>query len=181
MHHLGYLATSVTVVQSMHVHSRLLCGRFRVGFSFTSTSFLSLHVPIKNNCCNLKHLHWTSFNIFTATEMIPQIWIILHFQNQHDVTKLQHCIQDIKDWLAHNFLQLKVEVATEMILFGPSHHSTTIAENLSHLSINMRTHTKTLGIIFDLDPSFYRQVNSVVRHFLTPSDLVIDTLIELRL
>ncbi len=63
-----------------------------------------------------------------------QIYLPLNSQNQAVVTRLQNCLQYIKDWLTHNFLQLN-EDKTEILLFGPPHHTTVTAQNLNHLSM----------------------------------------------
>ena len=70
-----------------------------------------------------------------------QEYLPLNFQNQANVNRLQNFPQDIKDWLAHNFLHLDEDVA-EILVFGLPHHTTLTA--LNHISAYVRPHTKNL-------------------------------------
>ena len=91
-----------------------------------------------DNVCSSK-LPNISFHCY---EDDTQIYLTLNSQNQTNVTWLQNCLQNIKDYLACNFLQLNEE--TEITLFGPPHLTIIITQNINHLSTYFRPCAKNL-------------------------------------
>ncbi len=63
--------------------------------------------------------------------------------------------------MGDNFHQLN-ENKTEVILFGSPHLVNTLSSSLGPLQANIRTHVKNLGVIFDSELKFDKQIHSVV-------------------
>uniref|UniRef100_A0A3P8U7G5 Reverse transcriptase domain-containing protein n=1 Tax=Amphiprion percula TaxID=161767 RepID=A0A3P8U7G5_AMPPE len=74
---------------------------------------------------------------------------------------LHSCLSDIKHWLAQNFLHLN-ENQTEYILFAPSDLHLNILSG-SSLSFPVSNTVKNLGVIFDSELRFDRQIVSIVK------------------
>ena len=72
---------------------------------------------------------------------------------------LHSCLSDIKLWLSRNFLHLN-ESKTEYIIFGSPilHHDLS-----SSTTPQVSEAIKNLGVIFDRDLNFNKQINSVVK------------------
>ena len=64
--------------------------------------------------------------------------------------------------MAQNCLQLN-DSKTEVVLFGPSNSTGGIANHLGPLVLNLHTHARNLGVIFDPAVKFDKQINSVVK------------------
>lgn len=69
---------------------------------------------------------------------------------------------DIKEWMAGNFLHLD-ESNTEVIVFGPLSVSEPIINQLGSFKSKVHNHAKSLGVIFDAELKFDKHINSVVR------------------
>ncbi len=78
------------------------------------------------------------------------------------VSSLLASLEDIKNWMENNFLQLN-QNKTEVILFGPSHLLQNLRPTLGPLEDNIGEKVKNLGVIFDPELKFDKQINSVVR------------------
>ena len=75
---------------------------------------------------------------------------------------IKACFQDIKDWMAENFLKLN-EDKTELLNIGP-YESTVQSLNLSKdISISVKEKAKNLGFIFDNELNLDAQVNAVTQ------------------
>lgn len=100
-----------------------------------------------------------------------------------DIEAIFSCLEDIKSWMAENFLQLNTK-KTEMILFGSPTTSKHWSNALGPWSSNLQNLVRNLGVIFDSSLNFNKQVSSVVKgsfyqlrtvaklkHFLSKKDL----------
>ncbi len=68
--------------------------------------------------------------------------------------------------MGDNFLQLN-ENKTEVILFGSPHLVNALSSNLWPLQANIRTHVKNLGVVFDSELKFDKQINCCECYFFT--------------
>ncbi len=70
------------------------------------------------------------------------------------------CLTEVKEWLTNYFLQLN-EDKSEFIVFGNKMPGNDLIESYGLLSNN--SYVKNLGVFFDSEICFDRQVNSVVK------------------
>lgn len=91
-----------------------------------------------------------------------QLYMPLSLSNQSCLTGLNDCILEIKNWMAHSFLQLN-ESKTEVILFGPPKKTDCLKGNLGPLSPFIKSQVRNLGVLFDTELKFDKQINAVVK------------------
>lgn len=72
------------------------------------------------------------------------------------------CFNEIKEWLAGNFLHLN-ESKTEVVVFGPLSVCESTINNLGSIKPKVHSHVKNLGVTFDTELKFDKQINSVVK------------------
>ena len=82
----------------------------------------------------------------------------VHSQNP-DLSKVKACFQEIKNWMAQNYLKLNEE-KTEFLDIGP-YVSPIRALDLGDTSLNPAEKAKNLGFVFDHRLSLSSQVNAV--------------------
>ncbi len=76
-------------------------------------------------------------------------------------TSLLKCLEEVKLWLAHNFLSLN-ENKTEVIVFGPSDNSQTICLDLGSLSVFRSSRVWNLGVLLDESLYFDKHTSSLI-------------------
>ena len=103
--------------------------------------------------------HNVSFHCYADD---TQIYLPLTTDVPTSLTRLKTCLEDIKDWMAQNHLQLN-ESKGEIILFGTSTSVTQISTRLGTLSPLVKPTVKNLGVMFDSDLTFKPQVRAVVQ------------------
>ena len=123
-----------------------------------------------------------------------QIYLPLQMNCNNSVQTLLACISDIKTWMSLSFLNLN-DSKTEVTVFGHHKHFSDCADALPP-SLCSKTVIKSLGVIFDSDFKFDRQIGYVVKSaffqlrllasvkpYLSPTDLekVIHAFISSRL
>ncbi|XP_061902364.1 uncharacterized protein LOC133649723 [Entelurus aequoreus] len=126
------------------------------------------------------HRHKISFHCYADD---TQIYLPLKTDDPSGLDLLKDCLRDIKEWMSQSFLQLN-DTKSEILLFGNSTSVSQIRKNLGSLATLEKPHVKNLGVIFDPDLKFDKQVKSVVKScffqlrtiakiksFLSPSDL----------
>ena len=91
-----------------------------------------------------------------------QIYLPVAPQTTCTLNKLHSCLNDIKSWMACNFLQLN-NSKTEVIIFGPPPSVTSLSSALGPLSNNVNAVVRNLGVMLDSSLNFNKQINSVVR------------------
>ena len=124
--------------------------------------------------------HNISFHLYADD---TQLYLPINANNPADLNRLKACLDDVKEWMAQNHLQLN-DSKGEILLVGPSSAVSHLTNHLGSLSTLVKPHVRNLGVIFDSELSLDRQVSSVVqsafyqlriiskiKSFLTPSDL----------
>ena len=89
-----------------------------------------------------------------------QIYMPLTSNNNNTFQPLINCLDEIKTWMDANFLHLNSN-KTEIIIFG--NHPTSPTNTLGPLTSNIHTNAKNLGIIFDNNFKFDKQISSTVK------------------
>lgn len=90
-----------------------------------------------------------------------QIYVPLAQNNAHSVQPLIDCLNDIKAWLSFNFHSLN-ENKTDVMVFGPSCCSPPNGD-LGPLSLYLKECVSNLGVKFNSDFKFEKQISSVVQ------------------
>uniref|UniRef100_A0A8C2BTF1 Reverse transcriptase domain-containing protein n=1 Tax=Cyprinus carpio TaxID=7962 RepID=A0A8C2BTF1_CYPCA len=124
--------------------------------------------------------HGVSFHFYADD---TQIYLPVKKNNSTAITSLLQCLEEVKLWLAQNFLFLN-EDKTEVIVFGPNENSQCISPELESLSVFRSSRVQNLGIIIDQHLKFDRHISSVIgssfyqlrllskiKNFLTPKTL----------
>ena len=91
-----------------------------------------------------------------------QFYIPATPDNTSSISNLLSCSEEIKTWMATNYLQLN-ENKTEVIIFGPTTSTTRLSQALGPLQTNLTSSIKNLGVFFDSALSFNKQISSVVK------------------
>lgn len=86
-----------------------------------------------------------------------QIYLPVKPNSQSAQSSLLSCVAEIKQWLAQNFLHLN-DGKTECIMFGD-----TGTAGFGTLFPTLSQNVRNLGVFFDSDLKFDKQINSVVR------------------
>ena len=102
--------------------------------------------------------HGVSFHFYADD---TQIYLPVKKNNSTAITSLLHCLEEVKLWLAQNFLFLN-EDKTEVIVFSPNDNTQHISPELESLSAFRSTRVQNLGIIFDQHLKFDRHISSVI-------------------
>ncbi len=92
-----------------------------------------------------------------------QIYLPLKQDHKCALQSLHECLTEVKCWLTNNFLQLN-EDKTEMILFGNKGYVNDAYGCLGQFPGKKLSCVKNLGVIFDSELKFDRQVNAVVKN-----------------
>ena len=88
-----------------------------------------------------------------------QIYLPLNQKTKTSLIPLLDCINEVKSWMDSNFLKLNND-KTEVIIFGPSELQD--MDNLGPLGCHTHSTVKSLGVHFDRDFNFKKQISSVV-------------------
>ncbi len=107
--------------------------------------------------CYIFEIHKVPYHIYADD---TQLYMSIK-PGSKSLSDLLACINDIKSWMGDNFLQLN-ENKTEVILFGSPHLVNALSSSLGPLQANIHTHVKNLGVVFDSELKFDKQINSVV-------------------
>lgn len=102
--------------------------------------------------------HGISFHCFADD---VQIYLPLKSGNDSFQTLL-YCLDEVRHWMALNFLNLNEE-KTEMIIFGDPDCVTGNDSALGPLSKHCRPNVKNLGVFINSSFKFVKQISSVVK------------------
>ncbi len=97
-----------------------------------------------------------------------QIYLPLKRKDNLSIQSLYDCLAEVKCWLANNFLQLN-ENKSEFILFGKKGCVDDVTDCLGLLPGKNLSRVKNLGVIFDAELKYDRQINAVVKNVFFPS------------
>ena len=92
-----------------------------------------------------------------------QLYFSLKPTDKKSIDNLLSCLDKIKAWMALSFLQLN-QNKCEIVVFGPPDSVRSITDMLGPLSNLVSPFARNLGVIFDSDLSFDRQINAVVKN-----------------
>ena len=101
--------------------------------------------------------HLVSFHFYADDTQL-----YLPLKTQESAQSLLNCVEAIKHWMSNNFLQLN-DSKTEVVIFGSPKSIPKVTGYLSHLSSFVKPSAKSLGVIFDSDMCFKKQINSVIK------------------
>ncbi|CAJ1051395.1 uncharacterized protein LOC117829052%2C partial [Xyrichtys novacula] len=102
--------------------------------------------------------HGISFHCYADDS---QIYVPLNKKNAFSLTPLLACLEDIKAWMALNFLNFNKK--TEVMVFGPSGPCETPPVDLGILADYLKPTVSNLGFKMNSDFKFDRQISSVVK------------------
>ena len=103
--------------------------------------------------------HGISFHLYADDS---QIYVPLKKKNAFSLTPLLACLEDIKAWMALNFLNFN-EKKTEVMVFGPSGLCEPPPVDLGPLAEFTKPTVLNLGFKMDSDFKLDRQISSVVK------------------
>ncbi|XP_062859981.1 uncharacterized protein LOC134322037, partial [Trichomycterus rosablanca] len=108
------------------------------------------------------HKHGINFHCYADD---TQLYISAKPNDTDTISKIEDCVNDIKNWMSCNFLLLNSD-KTEVLLVG----SKAARDKLSNLVLNLNTFSvtpspdvKNLGVTIDSDLSFDTHVNNITR------------------
>lgn len=90
-----------------------------------------------------------------------QIYIPIKRNNPAAINLLLLCLEEVKAWLAHNFLLLN-EDKSEVIVFCPNDNSQFISPDLESLSSFKSPRVQNLGVLVDQHQKFDKHILSVI-------------------
>lgn len=91
-----------------------------------------------------------------------QLYLPIKLETDSSLQPLLSCFDEIRIWMANNFLQLNTD-KTEVLLLGPIALTPTLISRLGPLGDNLQPHVKNLGLYFDPLLQFEKHVNMVVK------------------
>uniref|UniRef100_A0A8C1LY92 Reverse transcriptase domain-containing protein n=1 Tax=Cyprinus carpio TaxID=7962 RepID=A0A8C1LY92_CYPCA len=103
--------------------------------------------------------HGISFHCYADDS---QLYLPLKRNNANSIAPLLRCLEDIKAWMASNFLKFN-EDKTEIILFRPGGTINTPDVDLGDLKSYVKPVVKNLGVLMDGDFKLDKQINLVVK------------------
>ena len=89
--------------------------------------------------------------------------LYLPLRSRDCLQTLLECLKEINDWMGDNFLQLN-NSKTEVIIVNPSKFKKPIFTDLGSLTSFLKPSAVNLGVIFDSELCFNKQISSVVKN-----------------
>ncbi|XP_034562467.1 uncharacterized protein LOC117829052, partial [Notolabrus celidotus] len=103
--------------------------------------------------------HGISFHCYADDS---QIYVPLKKKNAFSLSPLLACLEDIKAWMALNFLNFN-EKKTEVMVFGPSGPCELPPVDLGPLAVYFKSKVSNLGFKLDSDFKMDQQISSIVK------------------
>ncbi len=103
--------------------------------------------------------HSVSFHCYADD---TQIYMPFQKNDKNVLTPLLNCLRDVKSWMASNFLKFN-DNKTEIIFFGQTEYLASVNANLGPLAVYNKVVVKNLGVWFDRELKFDKQINNVVK------------------
>jgi len=91
-----------------------------------------------------------------------QIYLPLKTSEKGNFNELLSCLTEIKSWMTQNLLLLN-ENKSEIILFSPTKTVPILQNHLESLSYTVKPTARNLGVTFDSNLTFEKQISTVVR------------------
>lgn len=91
-----------------------------------------------------------------------QIYLALSPDDCSPIESLCHCLEQVKNWMNQNFLQLNRD-KTEVIVFGNQEKRVTVSKHLESLSVETKDQVRNLGVLIDSDLTFNSHIKSVTK------------------
>ena len=91
-----------------------------------------------------------------------QIYLALSPDDCSPIESLCHCLEQVKNWMNQNFLQLNQE-KTEVIVFGNKEKRVTVSKQLESLSLETKDLVRNLGVLIDSDLTFNSHIRSITK------------------
>jgi len=95
-----------------------------------------------------------------------QIYMPLSKKNTSTLDSLTTCLEEVKTWLAGNFLFLNSD-KTEVIVFNPSETRQIYDFDLGSLGRSIDAQVQNLGVILDSSLKFDKQFDSLIRNLIS--------------
>uniref|UniRef100_A0A3Q3N5J5 Reverse transcriptase domain-containing protein n=1 Tax=Mastacembelus armatus TaxID=205130 RepID=A0A3Q3N5J5_9TELE len=91
-----------------------------------------------------------------------QLYISVSSHDYSPLISLCECINQVKEWMCQNFLQLNTD-KTEVIVFGPKNERSKVIAHLDSMSLKATNQARNLGVIIDSDLYFNNHIKSITK------------------
>uniref|UniRef100_A0A3B4FPC0 Reverse transcriptase domain-containing protein n=1 Tax=Pundamilia nyererei TaxID=303518 RepID=A0A3B4FPC0_9CICH len=91
-----------------------------------------------------------------------QIYITMSPGDRGPVQALGKCIEEINDWLCHNFLQLNKN-KTEVIVFGAKEKRLQVTRELQSIHLKTTNQARNLGVVMDADLNLEKHIKTITK------------------
>uniref|UniRef100_A0A3P9D2F8 Reverse transcriptase domain-containing protein n=1 Tax=Maylandia zebra TaxID=106582 RepID=A0A3P9D2F8_9CICH len=91
-----------------------------------------------------------------------QIYITMSPGDRGPVQALGKCIEEINDWLCHNFLQLNKN-KTEVIVFGAKEKRLQVTRELQSIHLKTTNQARNVGVVMDADLNLEKHIKTITK------------------
>uniref|UniRef100_A0A3B3CU78 Reverse transcriptase domain-containing protein n=1 Tax=Oryzias melastigma TaxID=30732 RepID=A0A3B3CU78_ORYME len=153
----SYLTNRTFFVSSNETSSSVLpltCG-IPQGSILGPTLFNLYMLPLGN----IIRRHGINFHSYADD---TQLYVAVSPDEPTATNKLINCINDIKDWMAANFLKLNKD-KTEIMIIGPEADRERARLKCQNFGMDVTSSAKNLGVVFDADLNFKQHILNVTK------------------
>ncbi len=114
-------------------------------------------------CCpwaQLKKKYCMSYHLYADD---TQIYLPMKVAENTGLNLLFTCLEEVKSWITQNLLQLN-QSKTEIMFFGPARGCLDMSTYLGSWSDYCHDQIRNLGVVFDPELKFDKQINAVVKN-----------------